>query len=440
MPSSEARVPSPDARMWSVDEHLADVLAAVRPLAPVELPLLDAQGCLLAEDIVATGDLPPFDNSSMDGYAVRTADTDGATERYPSVLAVVGDIAAGPGELPRISSGQAARIMTGAPLPPGAEGVAPVEWTDGGSGLAAAADRMAARASAEVQVFRPVEAGAHIRRRGSDVAAGDTVLAAGSVLGPTRIGLLAAIGRATVRVCPQPRVAVLSTGSELVPPGEPVGPGQISESNSYALTAAAREAGAVAHRIGAVPDDPDRLRAVLEEQLGRVDLIVTSGGVSVGAYDVVKQVLEQYGEVDFRRLRMQPGKPQGFGRIGPGAGIPLLALPGNPVSAYISFELFVRPAIRAMAGAGQVHRPMVRAVCTASLRSPAGRRQFLRGSYRPPAPGRGEPGTVAPVGGPGSHLVGPLAQANCLIVVGEETTATDPGALLHVVLLEEPSR
>lgn len=432
--------PPGDARMWSVDEHLADVLAAVRPLTPVELPLLEAQGCRLAEDVVAGGDLPPFDNSSMDGYAVRTADTEGATERYPSVLAVVGDIAAGPGELPRISSGQAARIMTGAPLPPGAEGVAPVEWTDGGSGGATAADRMAARSSAEVQVFRPVEAGAHIRRRGSDVTAGETVLTAGTVLGPTQIGLLAAIGRPTVRVCPRPRVAVLSTGSELVPPGEPVGPGQISESNSYTLTAAAREAGAVAHRIGAVPDDPARLRAVLEEQLGGVDLIVTSGGVSVGAYDVVKQVLEEYGEVDFRRLRMQPGKPQGFGRIGPGAGVPLLALPGNPVSAYISFEMFVRPAIRTMAGAGQVHRPVVRAVCGSALRSPAGRRQFLRGSYRPATEGSGGPGTVAPVGGPGSHLVGPLALANCLIVVDEETTATEPGALLDVVLLEDPSR
>ena len=448
-------------RLWSVDEHLADVLAAVRPLPPVELPLLDARGCRLAEDVVARGDLPSFDNSSMDGYAVRTADTVGATERYPSVLAVVGDVAAGAADLPRISSGQAARIMTGAPLPPGAEAVAPVEWTDGGSGTAKPADRMAVRTSAEVRVFRTVAAGAHIRRRGSDIAAGETVLTAGAVLTPTRIGLLAAIGLGTVRVCPRPRVAVLSTGSELVPPGGPVGPGRIFESNSYALTAAAWDAGAIAHRVDAVPDDPEQLRAVLAEQLGRADLIVTSGGVSVGAYDVVKAALSATpgapgtqpepgaAGVDFRRLRMQPGKPQGFGRIGPGEGVPLMALPGNPVSAYISFELFVRPMIRTMMGAEQVHRPMVRAVCTGALRSPAGRRQFLRGSYRPPSPpafggegplggGRSGPGTVVPVGGAGSHLVGQLARANCLIVLDEDTTSADPGALLDVMLLEEP--
>jgi molybdopterin molybdotransferase len=187
-----------------------------------------------------------------------------------------------------------------------------------------------------------------------------------------------------------------------------------------------------------VPDDPALLRAAVEELLGEVDLIVTSGGVSVGAYDVVKQVFEEYGGVDFRRLRMQPGKPQGFGRIGPGEGVPLLALPGNPVSAYISFELFVRPVIRTMAGAEQVHRPVVRAACTAALRSPAGRRQFLRGVHRPGA--GGSHGTVEPVGGAGSHLVGPLARANCLIVLDEGTTSTEPGALLDVVLLEEPSR
>ncbi|MFJ6212592.1 gephyrin-like molybdotransferase Glp [Streptomyces sp. NPDC092296] len=429
---------------WSVDEHLADVLVGVRPLPPVELPLLDAQDCLLAEDVVAAVDLPPFDNSSMDGYALRGADTGGATGQHPAVLAVVGDIAAGAAELPEVGPGRTARIMTGAPLPPGADAVAPVEWTDGGSGTGAAADRMARHSSAEVRVHRPVPVGAHIRRRGEDVAAGRTVLTAGAVLNPARIGLLAAVGRAAVRVHPRPRVVVLSTGSELVQPGEPVGPGRITESNSFTLTAAAREAGAVVERIAAVPDDAARLRAVLVEQLDHADLIVTSGGVSVGAYDVVKEALSGdgpgagLGRVDFRRLRMQPGKPQGFGRIGPGAGVPLLALPGNPVSAYISFELFVRPLIRTMMGARQVHRRVVRAVCADVLRSPAGRRQFLRGSYRSPVDGGGGLGTVEPVGGAGSHLVGALAQANCLIVVDEQTTATGPGALLDVVLLEEP--
>ncbi|WP_079008238.1 gephyrin-like molybdotransferase Glp [Streptomyces sp. XY431] len=429
--------PAPAARpgarpdgLWTVDEHLADVLAAVGPLPAIELQLLDAQGCRLAEDVVAEGALPPFDNSSMDGYALRTPDTVGASTAYPSVLTVVGDIAAGAGELPAVGPGQAARIMTGAPVPPGAGAVAPVEWTDGGTGTGRPADSMAAAVEGEeVRVLRPVAEGAHIRRRGSDVAAGSRVLTAGTRLGAAQLGLLAAIGRATATVRPRPRVVVLSTGSELVQPGEPVGPGQISESNSFTLTAAARDAGAIAYRVGGVPDDAARLRAVLEDQLGRADLIVTSGGVSVGAYDVVKEVFAEYGGVDFRRLRMQPGKPQGFGRIGPGHGVPLLALPGNPVSAYISFELFVRPAIRAMLGAEDIHRPVVRAHCPVALRSPAGRRQFLRGRYT------AADGLVEPVGGADSHLVGALARADCLITVPEDVTELPAGSEVDVVLL-----
>lgn len=424
---------APGHRHWTVEEHLADVLAGVVPLPPIELQLLDAQGCRLAEDVVATGDLPPFDNSSMDGYAVRTADTIGATTRYPSVLGVVGEVAAGAAELPKVGPGQAARIMTGAPLPPGAQAVAPVEWTDGGSGSGQAADRMAAPvAGEEVRVFQDVAEGAHIRRRGSDIQAGETVLTAGTRLGPTQLGLLAAIGRGTVRVHPRPRVVVLSTGSELVQPGEPVGPGQISDSNSFTLTAAAQQAGAIAYRVGGVPDDAAVLRGVLEDQLGRADLIVTSGGVSVGAYDVVKEVFADYAGMDFRKLRMQPGKPQGFGRIGDGdAGVLLLALPGNPVSAYISFELFVRPVIRTMLGAPDIHRPVTRARCTGAVRSPAGRRQFLRGWYD------GGEGTVTPVGGSDSHLVGALARANCLIVVDEDAVAVAAGERVEVVLLPD---
>ncbi|MDH6144215.1 molybdopterin molybdotransferase [Kitasatospora sp. GP30] len=423
---------APGQRYWTVDEHLADVLAAVTPLPPIELQLLDAQGCRLAEDVPAGSDLPPFDNSSMDGYAVRTADTVNATERYPSVLAVVGEVAAGAGELPAVGPGQAVRIMTGAPVPPGAEAVVPVEWTDGGTGTGEAARAMApARPGEEVRVRQEAREGAHIRRRGSDIAAGSTVLPAGTLLGPTQLGLLAAIGRASVTVRPRPRVVVLSTGSELVPPGEPVGPGQIWDSNSFTLTAAAQQAGAIAYRVGGVPDDAERLRAVLDDQLGRADLIVTSGGVSVGAYDVVKDVFEDYAGMDFRTLRMQPGKPQGFGRLGGPGGVPLLALPGNPVSAYISFELFVRPVIRTMLGAADVHRPRVRAVSTAALRSPAGRRQFLRGRYL------ADQGAVEPVGGASSHLVGALARADCLIVVPERTEAVAAGEVVDVVLLRD---
>jgi molybdopterin molybdotransferase len=431
-------------RYWTVDEHLADILGTVGPLPPLDLQLLEAQGCLTVERITARVDLPPFDNSSMDGYAVRVADVEGATDAYPSVLTVVGDIAAGSANLPVVGPGQCARIMTGAPLPPGAEAVVPVEWTDGGSGKEAAVG-MAPRSSSpegaagEVRVFRPAESGAFVRRRGDDITSGQVVLPEGTLLGPAQIGLLAAIGQDTVRVRPRPRVVVLSTGSELVQPGLEVGPGQISDSNSFALTAAARDAGAIAYRVGGVPDDAERLREVVEDQLIRADLVVTSGGVSVGAYDVVKEALapegaEQppLGVISFRKLRMQPGKPQGFGLLD--GTVPLFALPGNPVSAYLSFELFVRPAIRAMMGAEEVHRPVVRAVLTAGLQSPSGRRQFARARYVVGKPG--EPGSVAPIGGAGSHLVGPLAQANSVIVVPEDTTSVEAGEQVEVVLLE----
>ncbi|MER6689216.1 molybdotransferase-like divisome protein Glp [Streptomyces minutiscleroticus] len=426
--------------LWSVEEHLEDILTTVRPLDPIELQLLDAQGCVLVEDVTVPVSLPPFDNSSMDGYAVRVADVAGASEEFPAVLTVVGDVAAGRAGLLQVGPGQAARIMTGAPLPPGAEAVVPVEWTDGGLGGGPVSGMRARSASpegatGEVRVHRPAPSRAHVRAKGSDVRAGDRVLEAGTVLGPPQIGLLAAIGRGTVRVRPRPRVVVLSTGSELVPPGEPLAEGQIHDSNSFALTAAARDAGAIAYRVGAVADDAETLRATIEDQLVRADLMVTSGGVSVGAYDVVKEALshaadaeEDGGGVEFRKLAMQPGKPQGFGTVGPDH-TPLLALPGNPVSSYVSFELFVRPAIRALMGLQDLHRPTARAVlrCDKALTSPAGRRQFLRGRYAD--------GAVTPVGGASSHLVAALAHANALIVVGEDTESLEPDADVEVVLL-----
>ncbi|MFC9287698.1 gephyrin-like molybdotransferase Glp, partial [Streptomyces sp. NPDC057052] len=418
-------------RLWSVDEHLEDILAAVRPLEPIELQLPDAQGCVLVEDVMVPLSLPPFDNSSMDGYAVRVADVAGASEEYPAVLEVVGDVAAGQADLLHVGPGQAARIMTGAPLPPGAEAVVPVEWTDGGLG-GGPVDGMRARslapeqASGQVRVHRSAEARAHVRARGSDVKAGDRALEAGTVLGPPQIALLAAVGRGTARVRPRPRVVVLSTGSELVQPGEELRGGQIYDSNSFALTAAARDAGAIAYRVGAVADDAETLRSTIEDQLVRADLVVTTGGVSVGAYDVVKEALSHVGDedeagsgIDFRKLAMQPGKPQGFGSIGPDH-TPLLALPGNPVSSYVSFELFVRPVIRTLMGLADVHRPTTRAklVADRALSSPKGRRQYLRATCAE--------GTVRPVGGAGSHLVAALAHADSLIVVPEDVESVEP--------------
>ncbi|MFD5075814.1 gephyrin-like molybdotransferase Glp [Streptomyces sp. NPDC058371] len=439
MSSAATHVTGQD-HLWSVTEHLEDILATVRPLEPIELQLLDAQGCVLVEDVTVPVSLPPFDNSSMDGYAVRVADVAGASEEYPAVLTVVGDVAAGQAEQPYVGPGEAARIMTGAPLPPGAEAVVPVEWTDGGLGEGAVSGMRAHSAapegaSGQVHVHRPAEARAHVRAKGSDVKAGDRALAAGTILGPPQIGLLAAIGRGTVRVRPRPRVVVMSTGSELVQPDEALGSGQIYDSNSFALCAAARDAGAIAYRVGAVADDAETLRSTIEDQLIRADLLVTTGGVSVGAYDVVKEALSSVGDedeegsgIDFRKLAMQPGKPQGFGSIGP-EHTPLLALPGNPVSSYVSFELFVRPAIRTLMGLKDVHRPTTRATLSVdkALTSPAGRRQFLRGTYAE--------GKATPVGGAGSHLIAALAHADALIVIPEDDTSVEPGAEVEVVLL-----
>ncbi|MFE7327146.1 gephyrin-like molybdotransferase Glp [Streptomyces sp. NPDC057565] len=431
--------------IWSVDEHLEDILGAVRPLEPIELQLPEAQGCVLVEDVMVEIALPPFDNSSMDGYAVRIADVEGASEEFPAVLTVIGDIAAGSDGLSgdqTVGPGEAARIMTGAPLPAGAEAVVPVEWTDGGTG-GGPADTMRSHSDApqvaggEVRVHRPVAARAHVRARGSDVQPGDLALRAGSVIGPPQIGLLAAIGRSTVKVRPRPRVVVISTGSELVQPGEELTGGRIYDSNSFALTAAARDAGAIAYRVGAVEDDADSLRATIEDQLIRADIVVTTGGVSVGAYDVVKEALSSVGDedepgsgIDFRKLAMQPGKPQGFGSIGP-EHTPLLALPGNPVSSYVSFELFVRPAIRTLMGLQEVTRPTVQATLNTdkALSSPSGKRQFLRGTYD------AEAGTVTPVGGSGSHLIAALAQADALIVLPEDVTSAEPGTVTEVILL-----
>ena len=403
--------------MRSVDEHLAEVLSVVGPLAPLEVGLLDAHGCVLAEDVRSNGPVPSFDNSSMDGYAVRVADL----EHLPVTLPVTGDVAAGPASPLRVQPGLCVRIMTGAVMPAGADAVVPVEWTDGGI--------------AQVRIDRRPDVGAFVRRTGEDVTAGELVLAVGSHLGSSQIGLAAAIGRSRLVVRPRPRVVVVSTGSELVEPGTPLSPGQIPDSNSLALTAASIEAGAIAYRVGIIPDDPRRLLATLEDQLVRADVLVTSGGVSVGAYDVVKEVLSRLGTVGFSKVAMQPGMPQGFGTIGPDS-TPVFGLPGNPVSALVSFEAFVRPALRRMLGVEQVERPRVSAVTTTELISPVGKRSFLRvwlevvdGAY-----------VISPVSGAGSHLMAGMARANALAVVPEDVERVPAGSPVQVMLLERRSR
>jgi molybdopterin molybdotransferase len=402
--------------MDPVEAHLARVLAAIRPVDPARLGLEAAERTVLAADAAAVTPLPSFDNSSMDGYAVHAADIAAATAAAPVTLPVTGQVPAGDTRTLTVAPGTCVRIMTGALLPAGADAVVPVELTDGG------ADR--------ARFSRPVVKGHSIRRRGDDVAEGDVLLPAGTRLGPAQIALLAASGHESVLARPAPRVAVLATGNELSEPGSPLVPGQIWESNSYMLAAAVRQAGgsATRHRAG---DDPEKVLALIGVLSAQADLLITSGGVSMGGeHDVVKAALSGSGAgaITFRKVAMQPGMPQGFGVVGPDQ-TPILTLPGNPVSAFVSFWLFGRPALDALQGLVPEPALARRAQLASPVRSPQGRRSFLRGVLS------ADGATVTPLTGQGSHQLGALARANALIVVPEEVASMAAGEAADVISL-----
>jgi len=398
--------------MLSVTEYLDLVLSSVSELPPMELPISDANGCVLAQDIYARWPLPSFDNSSMDGYAVIASDLVGASETAPITLPVIDDIPAGFKSLETVISGQAIRIMTGAPMPAGADSVIPVESTDGGSEV--------------VQIHASIAVGSCIRHEGEDVQAGDLVLTKGTFIGPRQIALIAAVGHGVISVIPKPRVAVLATGSELVEPGTELKFGLISDSNSFLIAAIANDSGAVAYRLPPAQDDEDTLVEILEDQVHRADLIITTGGVSMGAYDPVKSAFVKLGTAQFHKVAMQPGMPQGFGSVGDPA-IPIITLPGNPVSAYVSFEVFIRPAIRKMRGLKQLQRPQRPAVVKGQLRSPVNKVQFARGRFM-------ADGQVELVGaGQGSHVLGGLAQADALIVIPVGVDSIASGEQVQVI-------
>ena len=399
----------------SVDDYREGIVASLEPLDPINLPLADSHGCVLAEDVVAQWPLPSFDNSSMDGYAVMASDVSSATEASPVTLTVIDDVPAGSRADIALRPGCAVRIMTGAPIPSGTDCIVPVEVTDAGTD--------------NVEIRENVDPGTYIRRAGEDVIVGDVVVRAGTLLSSRQLAVIAAVGKGHVVVYPRPRVAVLSTGSELVEPGTPLSKGMISDSNSFLLVSAANEAGAQAYRVPPVPDDAEAFSAAISDQLHRADLILTSGGVSMGAYDTVKEVFSSYGTVEFTKVAMHPGMPQGHGFVGESDDerIPVITLPGNPVSSYISFQNFVRPAINKLRGLGSTDRPRLAAEVTKPLDSPQSKRQFARGRFL-------DDGRVEPVGGgQGSHVMGGLAQADCLIVIPEGVAHVNSGDTVDVV-------
>ncbi len=398
--------------MRSVEEHQRIVAGLFSRRTPVTVPLAETLGLVLADDVTAPLSLPGFDNSAMDGYAVVAEDISGASLEQPVLLPVAEDIPAGRTDQLTLKSGTAHRIMTGAPLPTGATAVIPVESTN------AATDTVEIRASAKP--------GQHIRRAGEDVTAGTTVLRAGHVVTPAALGLAAALGLRELSVIPRQRVLVMSTGSELVTPGTPLQPGQIYESNGVMLAAALHDAGAEVVATQTTGDDVAVFRDALNRHRGDADLIITTGGVSAGAYEVVKDALGE-GQVEFVKVAMQPGMPQGSGVVD---GTPIITLPGNPVSALVSFEVFLRAPLRSAMGLPHPERPRRTAVLIEDLTSPRGKRQFRRGVCETdPETGQS---TVTSYGPPASHHLRWLASANCLLEIDEDIVELAGGSHVQI--------
>jgi molybdopterin molybdotransferase len=397
----------------TVDEHLAEVLAHTTPLESLDVSLLDSRGCLLAEPVTAPWPLPPFDASGVDGYAVRCEDIAAASPTAPVALSVIDDVPAGYRASRPVSQGTAIRIGSGAPLPAGADAVIGLASTDSGMPT--------------VAVTAPAVPGQNVRTAGEELGAGSIVLEAGTVVGAREVALLAAVGRARVTVRPKPRVVVISTGTELVEPGAPMSPGLVADSNGYMLTAAAQDAGAMALRAGPVADEQRALMDTLEDQLVRADLIVTTGGVTAGTYDTLKTVLSRLGAVEFSRVALSPGMAQGHGYLGPDH-TPIFTLPGSPSSAFVAFELFVRPVIRRMLGHQYLFRPLIQARLTDPVAGQPEVRTYLRGHLH----GASDARLISPIGAPG--LRG-LRMADSLIVLPEGTGEVPSGAVVSVMPL-----
>ncbi|MGI8926033.1 MAG: molybdopterin molybdotransferase MoeA [Tepidiformaceae bacterium] len=420
----------PETSMISVEEARERILAFFSRLEPERRPLLEALGQVLAEDVVAPFDIPPLDNTAMDGYAVRAADTTGATERAPRRLRVVAELAAGHLPDTAVGPGEAVRIMTGAPLPPGADAIVPFEETDEPL-RGVNEDPQRGRA---VHVFKAAGVAANVRFRAEDVHAGQVVVPAGRVVRASEIGVLSSIGLAEAPVYRRPVVAILSTGDEITAPGEPLVPGHIYDANANSIAAMVRKYGGTPRLLGIARDTVEALTAKIREALS-ADMLVTSAGVSRGDFDVVKDVLAREGAIDFWTVRMRPGKPLAFGAFSApdGRRVPHLGLPGNPVSSMVSFELFGRPAIFTMLGRSDWERPVIRAITRDAVVNSDGRRFYARCIVS-----RGDDGRwYADLTGPqGSGILTSMSAANALTIIPEDVPEAKPGEEIDVMMLD----
>ena len=397
----------------SVDGARDKVLAAVGPLGSLQVPLTESYGCVLAEDVVATHDLPAFASSAMDGFAVRSSDVASATVRDPVELKIVGRAMIGRRPESTVGGHEASRIATGAPIPAGADTVVPIENAE--------------LAGEVVRIMEPAPEGRHIRPVGEDVRTGTVLVERGKRLGAPELGLLANAGFPHPVVHPRPRVIVLSTGDELIPPTEQPEFGQVRDSNAYTIFGAVREAGAIPVLAGIVKDDVERLKETLLVHEIQADAFISSGGVSVGERDVVKAAFFRRGDLDFYRVAMQPGMPQGFGHI---EGKPYWGLPGNPVSVFVSFEVFVRPALMKMLGRTQLRRPEITATLTQDVTGPEGKLQFARVVVSRMAEGW----TATPTGARGSNLISTVSRANGLAMIPQGTRTAPSGSQVRVMV------
>ena len=406
--------------MISTDQALAFILKQIQPGAAEKVTVLDALDRVLAEDVYSEANVPPFDSSTMDGYAVRAADTVGTSRENPLSLRVVADLAAGYITEVAVEPGTAIRIMTGAPIPAGANSVVRFEETSEGNGQ---------RANGRVDLFKAVVASENVRSAGEDISLGELVLSKGQVIRPQEIGVLASLGKGQVQVIRRPQVAILATGDELVGIDEKVTPGKIRNSNEYSNAALVRRYGGVPIMLGIARDDETELKAKIREGLDRgADLFLTSGGVSMGDYDMVKDVLASEGEVLFWQVRMKPGKPLAFGQV---RGVPLIGLPGNPVAAMVSFEQFVRPCMLKMQGKTNLHKPTVKAILTETVTT-GGWRSFKRVVVE-----RQNGHRYATIARPrGSSNLTSMARANGLAVISEGVSRVEAGQEVEVQMLD----